>query len=96
MKNNLLVRRKHGKYITFTVPIEKWVTSIDKNGQEIMKYISYRLQYIDPARFMASSLWNIANNLLDKIDKIKCKNGHDDKKYEIYKIEYEYCDCFFE
>ena len=96
MKNNLLVRRKHEKCITFTVPIEKGVTSIDKNGQEITKYISYRLQFIDAARFMTRSLWNIVNNHLDKIDEIKCKNGHDDKKYEIYKIEYEYCDCFFE
>ena len=30
-------RRKHWKYITFTVPIEKEVTIIDKNGGEITK-----------------------------------------------------------
>ena len=40
------------KYITFTVPIEKEVTRIDRNGEEITKTISYRLQFIDSARFM--------------------------------------------
>ena len=44
------------KYITFTVPIEKEVTRIDKNGEEVTKNISYILQFIDSARFMASSL----------------------------------------
>ena len=39
-----------GKYITFfTVPIEKEVTLIDKNGEEIIKNISYILQFIDRA-----------------------------------------------
>ena len=34
------------KYITFTIPIEKEVTRIDKNGKEITKNISYILQFI--------------------------------------------------
>ena len=42
------------KCITFTVPIGKEVTRIDKNGEEITKNISYILQYINSARFMAS------------------------------------------
>ena len=33
------------KYITFTVPIEKGVTRIDKNGEEITKNISYLTYY---------------------------------------------------
>ena len=40
------------KYMTFTVPIEKEVTRIDKNGEEITKNISHILQFIDSARFM--------------------------------------------
>ena len=40
------------KYITFTVPIKKEVTRIDKNGEEITKNISYILQFIDSARFI--------------------------------------------
>ena len=51
------------KYITLTVSIEKEVTRIDKNGEEITKNISYILQFIDSARFMASSLSNLVNDL---------------------------------
>ena len=46
------------KYITFTVPIEKGVTRIDKNREEVTKNIYYILQFIDSARFMACSLSN--------------------------------------
>ena len=49
-----LFRRKNWKkYITFTVLIEKEVTRIDKNVEEITKNISYILQFIDSTRFMA-------------------------------------------
>ena len=44
-----------------------------------MKHLSYILQFIDSARFMASSLSNIANNLSEGNHKIKCKYGHNDK-----------------
>ena len=43
------------KRITFTVTIEKEVTRTDKNEEEITKNISYILQFIDSAKFMASS-----------------------------------------
>ena len=33
----------------------------------------YRLQFIDRARFMASSLSNLVNNFAEGINKIKCK-----------------------
>ena len=84
------------KYITFTVPIEKEVTRIDKNGEEITKNISYILQFIDSARFMASSLSNLVNNLSEGIHRIKCKFAHDNKKCEICGIKYKHCDCFLE
>ena len=44
------------KYITFPFPIEKEVTRINKNVEEITKNISYTLQFINSARFMASFL----------------------------------------
>ena len=59
------------KYIIFTVPIEKEVTRIDKNGEKIPKNISYILQVIDRARFMASLLSSLVNNLSEC--GIKCK-----------------------
>ena len=43
---------------------------------------------------MASSLSNLVNNLSEKIDRIKCKSGHDDKKYKTYGIKYKHCDYF--
>ena len=68
------------KYRTFTVPIEKEVTRIGKNMEEITKNISYILQFIDSARFIASSLSNLVNNLSEAIHRIKCKFGHSEKK----------------
>ena len=50
------------KYITFTVPIEKEFTRINKNGEEITKNTSYILEFIDSARVVVSSLSNLANN----------------------------------
>ena len=70
------------KYITFTVPIEKEVTEINKNGGKVTKYISFISQFFDRAMFMASSLSNLVHNLFEGIHRIKCKFGHDDKKYE--------------
>ena len=69
---------------------------IDKSGEEVTKNISYRLQFIDSARFMASSLSNLVNNPSEGIHKIKCKYGQGDKKYETCGIKYKYCECFLE
>ena len=67
------------KYIIFTIPIEKEVTRIDKNG-EIIKNMSYILQFIDSAGFMSSSISNLVDNLSEGIHGIKCEYGHNDKK----------------
>ena len=47
---------------------------VNKNGEEITKTITYRAKFIDSARFMVSSLSNLANNLTEGIHKIKCTN----------------------
>ena len=70
------------KYITLSVPIEKKVTRIVKNGEEITKTISYILKFIDSARFMESSLSNFNNNLAKTIHKIKYKYGHNKKNWK--------------
>ena len=70
------------KYITFTVPIEKEVTRINKNEEEVTKNISYILQFIDSTRFMESSLSNFVNNISEGIHRIKYKFGHNNKKCE--------------
>ena len=61
------------KYITFTVSTGKEVTRIDKNGEEITKNICYILQFIDNARFMASSLSNLVNNISEGIQRLNVK-----------------------
>ena len=82
------------KYITFTVPIEKEVIRINKKGEEVTKIISYILRFIDSARFMASPLSNLVNNLSEGIHRTKCKFGHNDKKCKTCGIKQRYCDCF--
>ena len=74
------VGENNEKYITFSVPIQKEVIKIDKNGEESTKIIPCRLQFIDSTRFMESSLSIIFNNLDEGIHKIKCKYQCNDKK----------------
>ena len=64
------------KFINFTVPVEKELTRIDNNWEKITKNISYILQFLDSARFMASLLSNLVNNLFEGINGIKCKLKH--------------------
>ena len=61
------------KFKTFSILEEKEVTNIDKYGNESIVNISYKIKFIDSARFMASSLSNLVDNLAEVIQKIKCK-----------------------
>ena len=51
---------------------------IDKNGEEITKAVSYRLQFIDSARFIASLLSNLVNNLAKEFIKLNVTVIHID------------------
>ena len=55
------------KYKTFSVPIVKEVKNIDKNGNQSVVMISYKIKFIDSARFLASSLLNLLENLIEGI-----------------------------
>ena len=72
-KQFICLGEKTEKYITSTVPIEKEATRIDKNGEKITKNISHKSQFIDSARFMASLLSNLVDNLSEGIHRIKYK-----------------------
>ena len=43
-------------YKAFSVPIEKEVIRIDKDGNESVVTISYKIKFIDSSRFMSTSL----------------------------------------
>ena len=51
-------------------PIEKEATNIDKDVNESVVIISYRVKFIDSARIMATSLSNLADNLTEAIKEI--------------------------
>ena len=66
--------------------IEKHITfsqELIKKENKSQKPLSYRLQFIDSTRFMASSISNLVNNLAEEIHKIKYKYRHDVKRCEV-------------
>ena len=83
------------KWISFT-PIEKEFKRIGKKGGETAKNISYILKFIDSAKFMASLLLSLVDNISEEIPRIKCRYEHSNKKYETCGIKYKYCRCFLE
>ena len=66
------------KYKTFSVPIEKEVIKIDKDSNESVVAISYKIKFIDSARFRTTSLSK-------GIHKIKCKDCDSFLEYESVK-----------
>ena len=58
------------KYKTFSVPGEKEIRKAYENGEENVTTISYKIKFIDSARFMASLLSNFVDNLAEGIQKI--------------------------
>ena len=73
----------------------KDVKRISRNGDETTKDISYKLQLINKARYVESSLSNFVGGLAEGTHKIKCKYGHDDKKNVLKNacgIKHKYCE----
>ena len=65
------------KYITFSVPIKKEITKIDKDGNGKIMEISYKINFIDSFRFMSISLSNLVTNLSEELHSDKrtdCKS----------------------
>ena len=58
--------------------------------------ISYKIKFIDNARFMANSLSNFVDNLAEGMHKTKCKNCDNFLEYESVRdnlIKYECLSC---
>ena len=60
------------KYITFSVPIIKEITKKNKNGNEKITKISYKIKVIDSYRFMSTSLLNLLSNLSEGLHNDRC------------------------
>ena len=87
------------KCITFTVPIEKEVTKVDKNGEKITKNISYILLYY--TLLIAQDLWQAHYQIfsiifLKEFIKSNVNKNMKRKKCQIGEIKYKYCDCFLD
>ena len=67
-----------------------------KDDNESVVTISYKIKFIDSAKFMATSLWNLVDNLTEGIPKIKCKVCDYFLEYESVKdnlIKYKCLSC---
>ena len=56
---------------TFSVLIEKEIQKIHKDGNEDYRIVSYKMKFINSAKFMESFLSNLIDNLAEGIHKIK-------------------------
>ena len=83
------------RYKTFSGPREKEITNIDKDGNESVGTITYKIKFIDSARLMASSLSNLFDNFTEGIHKIKCKNCGFFLEYESVKDSLIKYKCLF-
>ena len=63
-------------------------TKIDKDGNESVVTISYKIKFINSTRFMTSSLSNLVDNLIEEIYEIKVKDWDCFLKYESVKANW--------
>ena len=60
------------KYMNFSVPIKNEIAKIDKDDNDKIMKISYKIKFIDSFRFMSRSLSSLVDNLSDGIQSDKC------------------------
>ena len=84
------------RYITFTVPVEKKGTRIDKNGEKLQKNISYILQFIDSARFMAARYQILSIIFLKEFIKLNVNMDTMIKNVKLCGITYKVYNCLLE
>ena len=82
------------KYITFSIPIKKEIAKKDKNGDDKIMKISYKIKFIDSFRFMSSSLSDIVDNLSDELQSDECADYKSCLDYMITKDDQLIFRCF--
>ena len=76
--------------------MKKDIIKTGKTGNKTAETISQKIRFIDSASFMASSLSNLVDNLMEGIHKIKWKHCScflEYKRVEINLIIYECLSC---
>ena len=80
--------------ITVSVQIKKEITKKDKDGNDKITKIPYKIKFIDTYRFMATSLSNLVNNLSEGFHNDKCTNCKSCLDYMTTKDEQLIFRCF--
>ena len=76
------------------MPIKKEITKKDKNGNEKIKKISYKIKFIDSYRFMSTSLSNLVSNLSEGLHNDRCIDCKSCLDYMTIKDEQLIFRCF--
>ena len=81
-------------YITFSISINKKITKKDKDGNDKIVNIQYRLKFIDSYRFMSAPLSSLVDNLSDGLHKCKdCKSSLEYINVEDSKVVFKCLNC---
>ena len=88
--------KKYGQVQNLFCSNRKKVTKIDKDGNESVITISYKIKFIDSVGFKANSVSDLVDNHAEGIHKTKCKDCHCFLEYESIKdnlIKYKRLYC---
>ena len=88
------MRENTEKYITFSVPIKRQITKIDKDGNDEIVNLSCKIKFIDSFRFMSSSLSNLVDNLSEGLHNDNCTDCKSCLDYMSVKDEQLVFRCF--
>ena len=82
------------KYITLSIPIKNKITKKDKNGNDKITKISYKIKFIDSYRFMSTLLSNLVSNLSEGLHNDRCIDCKSCLDYMTTKDEQLIFGCF--
>ena len=82
------------KYITFLAQIIKEIRKTDKDDNDKIMKISYKIKFIDSFRFMPILLSSLVDNLSEGLHSDKCTDCKSCLNYMMFKDEQLVFRCF--